>query len=72
MEMTSTNYHIHKPFLNSNCDTSVGVSTIYRSRFPVVVGNRSSGKKKVSKTVKAVAAASTCRGRGGAAVNGGF
>ena len=70
MEMTSISYHIPKPFLNSSCYTSVGVSTICISRFPVVFGNRSPRNRKISKVVKVVAAASTGRGRGAAAVNG--
>lgn len=70
MEMSTTSYHIPKPFLNSSCYTPVGVSATWITRFPVaVIRNRRSSNRKTLKVVKAVAAASTARGR--AAVNGG-
>lgn len=60
--MSSYCHHVHTPILNSNCYSTVGVSTIYRNCFPVVVvGNRRCGKRKVLKVVKAVAATSTGR-----------
>ncbi|KAL8264046.1 hypothetical protein R6Q59_022176 [Mikania micrantha] len=69
MEMSTASYQLHTPFISSSCYTTVGVSTIYRTCFPVVSNRNSGKKKKFSKVAKAVATASTDRARGG--VNGG-
>ncbi|KAI3797334.1 hypothetical protein L1987_32590 [Smallanthus sonchifolius] len=49
--MSTFTHHLHASFINSNCYTTVCVSTIYKTGFPVV-SNRSGGKKKVSKAVE--------------------